>query len=257
MQTFSLQLRHACLGGALAVTLAAPAAAGQLGISPTRAQLTPQHKVETLTLRNPGAEAIDYQVPVRQWRMDADGHWLLEDVPPGDALAVFPLAFRVPPGEAQVLRVGLLRAPPSGPEVAYRLLIRELPRERAAGEPLALSVLNQLSVPVFAGQEVLEPGASVDAGSFARNVWTLRVQSRAAHLAPDKATLRLVDAGGHALFEQDVSIGYVLAGASLPVSVTLPAQACRLAARFELHADGPLGHQQGTLPGPLPRPCAG
>ena len=235
-----------------------PALAGQVGISPTRATLTPTQRVQTLTLRNPGSDAVDYQITVKHWRMAADGEWVLDDLQAGDGLAVFPLAFRIAPGKAQVIRVGLAKAPVPGPEQAYRLFIRELPKERQAGETVALNILSQLSLPVFVNDGDATPDVHVQPGAIARRKWTFALQAAGdGHLDPKHAKLRLLDGAGKAVLEQDLSLNYVLAGATLPVTVALPAQACSGALRFELDGDAPLGKQQGTLPAAGQRSCGG
>lgn len=68
------------------------------------------------------------------------------------------------------------------------------------------------------------------------------------HLRPVKVTLRMLDASGRALSTQQVSQGYVLAGAHLPVEAPVDRQTCLHAASFELAALPPIGTLKGVLP---------
>ncbi len=249
-------IRHGLMG--LALLTCTCAGAAEVGISPTRAVLTPKQRVETLTLRNPGSEPVDYQVSVKRWRMAAGGKWVFEEVGAEDGLIVFPLGFHVLPGKAQLVRVGVAKtAALAGPESSYRIFICEMPKEKKTGEPLALSILSQLSLPVFVHEGDATPTISLQAGEIRKRQWTFEVAANGGHLDPKKAKLRLLDAAGKPLLEQDVQVGYVLHGASLPVTVALSVAACSRAARYELVADAPLGTQQGTLPSGIQRTCGG
>lgn len=231
--------------------------AGPLVISPVRLAITPAHKIETLSLRNPGQTPAEYELELQSWSMHEDGRWLL-DVPRSPVIAVFPLSVRIEPGKTQLVRVGLTSAIAPGPELAYRLLIRALP-SASESEQAGLSVRTNFSVPIFVGAANAPAGIAIDPGKVLQGRWQFRVlASGPGHLIPGKAKLRLFDADNALVSpEQEIGLGYVLAGAALPVEVRITASACARAQRFEIEGALPLGRQAGLLPAAKGRTCAG
>lgn len=211
-----------------------PALAANLTISPTTVELTAAQKVRSLQLQNMGATPIAMELAVKRWSM-ADGQWRLEDIAGPGELLVHPLSFKIAPGKSQVIRVGLLRPPAPGPEVAYRLYLRELPGEAGEAKGASLGVLTQFSLPVFISSRAGKAEASVVPGDIKGGTWTFQWRAGTdRHIAPAKASLRLLGADGATMSTQDLSLGYVLAGATLPVTVKLDPAACQSAARYEL-----------------------
>lgn len=122
------------------------AGAADLTVLPVGLNLGPGQDRAAITVTNRGDEAVVMQVDPVVWTQSDDGdHY----APSGDLL-VNPSVFVVAPRRAQVLRVGLRRPPAGEREVAYRLLLREVPPPGAAGtEPGRVRVLLQLRLPVY------------------------------------------------------------------------------------------------------------
>lgn len=236
------------------MALPAPALAAQVGISPTRILLTPDQRTGAITLRNNGREAVEFQVTVKRWSMSTDGQWQLENLPAGEALAVYPLAFRIAPGKTQALRAGLPRTAPIGQEQAYRVVLKELPPAQREGT--GFRVLNEFSLPVFVNDGDAVPTVTVQAGTISRGKWLFHLHAEGdGHVAPTAATLRVLDAAGKTLHQEQVTLPYVLAGAAAPVRLSLPVSACANAREYRLDADAPVKTLQGLLPAGTQRSC--
>ncbi|MCZ2495462.1 fimbria/pilus periplasmic chaperone [Xylophilus sp. Kf1] len=127
----------ACAAGA--------AMAGAIAINPVRVTLSAGRIADVLTVRNSGSEPTVVQLELLRWTQDA-GVDRLE--PTRDLLATPPI-FDLPAGGSQIIRVGLRGALPSGPqEVAYRLLLKEVPPAPMANTRGVQIALN-ISLPVF------------------------------------------------------------------------------------------------------------
>jgi len=227
------------------------AAAAEFSLNPTRVHLDRARAVETLVLGNADPLPLSFEASVKRWTMGADGSWELQ---PSDDLVVHPLVFTVQPGEQVRLRVGTLK-PEAGVERAYRVELQQLPR---GSEGMAIEVLTRVSVPVFIQGPSRAPAAAVSVASFGAGGLQLTLANTGSqYLPPQDARLRLLDASGHSLAELPLTVGYVLAGARLPLPAQpVAASVCAQAAQVELE----LPESAGTLVAPLPgslRRCGG
>lgn len=118
--------------------------AASIGVSPVRATLSADQKVEAITVRNSGTEPMSVQMEVMNWSQQ-DG----EDVftATREVLANPPI-FTVPPGGSQLIRAGLRRAPDARRELTYRIFLQELPPPPNPDFSGA-KMLMRLSLPVF------------------------------------------------------------------------------------------------------------
>ena len=123
--------------------------AASIGVSPVRATLSANQKIETITVRNTGSELMSVQLEVMSWSQQ-DG----EDVftATREVLANPPI-FTVPPSGSQLIRAGLRRAPDARRELTYRIFLQELPPPPSPDFNGA-KMLMRLSVPVFVLPEV-------------------------------------------------------------------------------------------------------
>jgi len=237
---------------AVFAALAGSAVAAEFSLNPTRVHLDRARAVETLVLGNADPLPLSFEATVKRWTMAADGSWELQ---PSDDLVVHPLVFTVQPGQQARLRVGTLR-PEAGAERAYRVELQQLPRGSADG--VAIEVLTRVSVPVFIQAASPAPAATVAAAGFSADGLRLTLANTGSqYLPPQDARLRLLDASGRILAESPLTVGYVLAGAQLPLPAQpVPAAACTQATRLELE----LPESAATLGAPLPaslRRCGG
>lgn len=209
------------------------ASAAQFALSLTRIHLGASHPVETVTMRNPGATPLAFEVQVKRWTQGADGAWALV---PDDGLVVHPLILRVAPGAEGRLRIGSL-SPTVAKETAYRLELAELP-DRARQKAGAVRMLARVSVPVFVQPAKATPTVALSViGVDANGAHLVLRNTGTAYAAPGEATLRILDAAGKSLHESPVTTNYVLAGAQWPFDAKLSANACARAATIELRHD--------------------
>ena len=123
--------------------------AASIGVSPVRATLSADQKIEAITVRNTGSEPMSVQLEVMNWSQQ-DG----EDVftATREVLANPPI-FTVPPGGSQLIRAGLRRAPDARRELTYRIFLQELPPPPNPDFNGA-KMLMRVSLPVFVLPEV-------------------------------------------------------------------------------------------------------
>jgi fimbrial chaperone protein len=120
---------------------AAVAMAGGLTIFPLRADLSTQTRIAAFNVISGESTPTLMQVHLFAWTQ-ANGVELLA---PSDDLLVGPPIFTLAPGATQLIRVGLRSDPMSNREVAYRIVIGEVPTSKVAG----LSFAFRLSMPIF------------------------------------------------------------------------------------------------------------
>src|SRR5262245_57997214 len=114
-------------------TLSTPAVAqsGGIQIAPVLVSMTPQRPISSLRIRNGRSDPVAFEVDAFRWTQ-VDGQ---DRLTPAPDLIVAPGVFEIAPGGDQLLRVGL-RRPATDRETAYRLVLRELPREHESGVAL-------------------------------------------------------------------------------------------------------------------------
>ncbi len=118
--------------------------AASLAVSPVRATLSASQKVEAITVRNSGTEAVSLQLEVMNWSQQEGKNVYTAT----RELLVNPPIFTLPPGESQLIRAGLRRAPDARYEQTYRIFMQELP---PPPDPdfVGSKMLLRLSLPVF------------------------------------------------------------------------------------------------------------
>lgn len=129
---------------AAALIGAAPAAAQSRGIqvAPVLVQMAPERAFGSLRVRNGRERATAFEVDVYAWTQ-VNGEDVLT---PTDALVAAPGVFEMQPGGEQVVRLGAI-APSRTRETAFRVILRELPTQRADGARLGFTL--EMSLPVF------------------------------------------------------------------------------------------------------------
>ena len=118
--------------------------AGALSLSPVRVHLSDQQRTAVVTLRNGGGEATLVQVEALLWEQ-ANGE---DRLTPSRDVIVSPAVFTVAAGESQLVRLSLRREPDSQRELAYRLILQEVPTAQEV-QPSGLRVALRMSVPIF------------------------------------------------------------------------------------------------------------
>lgn len=121
--------------------------AGSLSVSPIRIDLSSAQRSVALTVRNESDQPTVVQTQLVSWSQTEDTDRL---EPTSDILASPPI-FTVGPGGSQIVRVALRRAPPDATqELAYRILVTEIPGKPQADFTGARFAL-KISLPIFVG----------------------------------------------------------------------------------------------------------
>lgn len=160
-------LRSLLSAGALAL-LGAAAAQG-VTMAPVVMTLNPDRTQSTqTTFSNDTPLTFEYTVEVYAWTMK-DGQHVLT---PTRDVVVNPAQFRLAPGTTQVIRAGL-RKKAGDTELAYRMIVTQLPLANGAGSGQAsgegsqvnVSVTPRFSLPIYVARDSAQPkvGYSVKA----------------------------------------------------------------------------------------------
>jgi fimbrial chaperone protein len=121
-----------------------PVAASTFNIAPIRADLSPGHRTEALTLTNVDDDPVVVQVRVVAWSQ-RNGEEQLDDT---RELLATPPVLQIPAKGEQIIRVALRREADPVKELTYRVIFEEIP-QAAPVEFTGLRVALRLSVPVF------------------------------------------------------------------------------------------------------------
>lgn len=129
-----------------ALAFSSQAYAGSIEVFPVMVELIAPAMSGVLTVGNRSGRTTSVQVRAFEWTQDNTGDALAAT----RALLVSPPIFTVPAGGSQTVRV-VLRKPAEDRDVAYRLLLDELPD---ADAPSAIHLALRISLPVFARPSV-------------------------------------------------------------------------------------------------------
>lgn len=128
----------------LYLAAASQAAAGNFSVSPIRIDLSGAQPTAVVTVHNNDAAPLLVQAATLSWTQPA-GEESYADTK--DILAT-PTVFTLPPDGDQIVRVALRRGADASKELAYRLMLSEVPQ--AASENFTgLRVALRLSLPIF------------------------------------------------------------------------------------------------------------
>jgi fimbrial chaperone protein len=136
--------RQAAACGLALLLLAHRAWAGDLAVNPVRLAATADQPVASFTVRNAGTDAALVQVELLDWRQENG----VSRYTPTTALIANPLIFRLAPGATQVVRVGSRQRPSADSELAYRVIVQEVPPPPKPGFQ-GLHVALRLDLPLF------------------------------------------------------------------------------------------------------------
>jgi fimbrial chaperone protein len=136
--------RLAALATLLSMTFGEPLWAASLQVAPVSIEVTAPGAGATIKLHNEGTTKINTQIRVFRW-VQIDGQEKLQ--PTDDVVASPPMA-RLGPGADYTVRIVRLSKQPMSGEESYRLLIDELPDQKALSNRVINLVL-RYSIPVF------------------------------------------------------------------------------------------------------------
>jgi fimbrial chaperone protein len=205
-----MRSRHAiaAVAGLAALLALSSAGAGTFTISPLRVDFTGATGTAALTVRNEEAAPVVVQAEGLAWSQESGQ----DALGPTRDLLVSPAVFTLAPGGSQLVRVALRRGPDATRELAYRMVLQEVP-QAASPDFNGLQVALRLSIPVFIAP--IAPAApdlewTGRTGTDGRATLVAR-NAGAANARIHNFVLKATD--GRTLFEQP-GLAYVLAGAS-------------------------------------------
>ncbi|PJI89297.1 molecular chaperone [Sphingomonas koreensis] len=204
----------------------APAWAARLRISPIGVHLTATERAGAITIVNTDDRPVNLQLRIYEWSEREDGQEQLDRT---DDMIVSPPAITVPAGASYTIRVARPMIAPVNGELAYRLLIDELPQPddpRTTGQGVKMVLRN--SLPVFV----------TDAKAMAELKWAVWQDEAGVHVRAENqgkrhakiVNLMLQTPSGHPLSFGGGLNGYVLGGATRVF--TLPVDAPGAGARL-------------------------
>ena len=112
-------------------------------MSPTRIPLSSKHQAVTVRLLNNGDGPVTVQARVVTWTLNENKD-VYQD---SDDVLLNPPIFTLEPGKPQLMRLGLRRPRAEKNEIAYRLLVEEVPPPPKPG--ISLRTILRISIPIF------------------------------------------------------------------------------------------------------------
>ena len=215
-------LKQAACGLFFFVMCASVANASKIGVSPVRLTLSDNQKIDSLSVRNNGTEPITMQVEVLSWSQ-REGKAVFAAT---RELLANPPIFTIPAGNSQLVRVGLRRAPDAQRELAYRVILEELPPPPNP-DAMGMFMTMRISLPVFVLPEIdTKPVLLWQAARTSQGALKISLSNSGnAHIQIKNFKLSLLDSAQPWLTQQ--SSDYVLAGQSrdwiLPANPENPA----------------------------------
>lgn len=210
----------------LLAACASAACASGLQVSPILVEFRAEQQAQALWLTNTGSEPMHAQIRIQQWTQ-TDGS---EQLTATRDVVASPAIVEIAPGEQQLVRLLRLKPAPPTTELAYRVLVDELP---AADKPAGsgLNLLLRYSVPTF----VLQPGlvpiiertgptppADMSKITATLRNGTLSVHNNGANRLRIKQ-LVYVNPDNSRVSLNDGLVGYVLSGQTMQWPLALPA----------------------------------
>ena len=138
----TLQSRLWCVFALLLPIL--PVSAGSIQLTPVSLKLSPKSNIAVLTVRNTGTEESVMQVSLNKWTLH-EGQYQYQQ---SQELVITPATFRLAPGEKQIVRVGLRNQKKMTEEIAYRMIVEEVPKPSSVNYPQMQLVIRH-DLPVF------------------------------------------------------------------------------------------------------------
>lgn len=123
-----------------------PAVAGQFAVSPVRIYMEPRDRATAITLTNEGDEEMVLQADVFLWKQKPDGE---DDLALTEELFLSPPIIKLAPKARQVVRLAMLKPPKSGPQLTYRMIVREIPVAKPVDKTVQVQIALAFSLPVF------------------------------------------------------------------------------------------------------------
>jgi fimbrial chaperone protein len=218
-----------------------------LNIMPTRVVIKPRETSASLMLRNDSSQSVRFQVTAFAWSNDANGQIVLK---PTTDLVFFPTLLTIEPGESRRVRVAASQRAVER-ELAYRLMIEQLPSRAEAPSGGGVQMLMRASVPVFVQAQPMVARAVIEGTRIAKGEAVFDVRNvGTTHVMIVQAEVR-----GTTSFAQRLPGWYLLSGETRTYRVALPEEVCRaqekltIAVSFDGNPRQTMTAEQDIMPG--------
>ncbi|HEY4962197.1 MAG TPA: fimbria/pilus periplasmic chaperone [Terriglobales bacterium] len=134
------------LGGMIGLFAGTCAHASSFSVTPTRIALSGKHSAVTVRLLNTGDDPVTVQARVVTWTL-SENKEVYQD---SDEVLLNPPIFTLEPDKPQLMRLGLRHPRGDANEVAYRLIVEEVPPPPRPG--ISLRTILRISIPIFVEQ---------------------------------------------------------------------------------------------------------
>ncbi len=209
---------------AMALLLAAwlfavPSGAANLRITPVKIEMAPGQTSTEVRLRNAESTESAFQVEAFAWRQNERGEDVLE---PTDQIVAIPPLFRIAPEDQQVIRVGHLGAPAPDSESNFRLVLTELPLQKAEAGTPAIRVRLRVVLPVFVAPAEGSAAPELRLDRVFREADEVHVALANTGNGHDRlAQVRLLDEAGGSLAESGQAL-YLLGRSNVTLTMKVP-----------------------------------
>ena len=130
--------------GLLALFAGTCVQASSFTVSPTRIPLSAKHQAVTVRLLNLGDEPLTLQAHVVAWTLSENQ----DSYRDSDDVLINPPIVTLEPHKPQLIRLGLRRPFVEGDEIAYRLIVEEVPPAPKPGV-MGLRTILRITIPIF------------------------------------------------------------------------------------------------------------
>lgn len=205
-------------------------AAGAWRVTPIRVELDARTRSATVTVLNEGDEPLHLQMKAFEWTQDEKGNDQYKET---EDLIFFPKIMEVRPNDARLLRVGL-KAPAVARERTYRLFLEEIPAPRKAeGAQVAIAI--RFGLPIFVKPVKEEAKGVLESVTLSNGQLNVAIRNTGnTHFFVESISVQGKDAGGQAIYTQDVDGWYLLGGAVRTYTLKVPAEVCPKLNRLDL-----------------------
>jgi len=121
-----------------------PVLAGTFNVSPVKINLSKNSSTAIITVSNAGSSDTTIQLQTMRWIQDGEG----DRLQPTREIIATPQIFSIKAGATQLIRIGMVTKPDTVNEIAYRLVLDEIPSPPEPGFK-GLQVALKISLPIF------------------------------------------------------------------------------------------------------------
>ncbi len=208
-------------------TATLPASAGVYDVKPIRLFLSKDSTSAILTIQNQDTAPLRLQVSGLAWSNNRNGQ---PQFKPTDDLIVFPTLVTMNALEQRNVRIGFSGTPPAEKEVAYRIMLDELPSldsQISKARIPGVSVRTRITVPVFFTPNTVVQKVQIESVSMQHGVaQTVLSNLGNVHAIAQNAQFSGEDTKGSRIFSKSLSGWYVLAGESRAFTFSIPRSQC-------------------------------